>query len=95
MKIIPEFLQRILKRRQAYRAVFNQENANTQIVLNDLRRFCRGTSTPAHVDNNGRLDPNMSFILVGRQEVWNRIAQNLHLSDADIARMVEKDVGTE
>lgn len=85
----------ISKRRQAYRLLFQPEGSRqsvaADIVLNDLRKFCRGTSTPAVVGGNGVIDPIATGIAIGRQEVWHRIASNLHLTDADIYRLVEKD----
>ena len=87
--MIQKLIQLVLKRRQAYRAAF--ECPAGQIVLADLRKFCRGTSTPAVVSRvTQQIDPIATGIAIGRQEVWFRIAQNLHLSDADIYRMVEQ-----
>jgi len=85
----------IFRRRQAYRALFTADDAlrpAAQIVLSDLRRFCRATSTPAvvsHVTQN--IDPMASAIAIGRQEVWHRIMQHIHVSDADLYRLVENE----
>ena len=84
-------IQIIFRRRQAYRALFNIEQSAAQIVLADLRRFCRATSTPAMVSAvTQRMDPMATGVAIGRLEVWHRIAQNIHLSDADLYRMVEQ-----
>jgi hypothetical protein len=36
-----------------------------------------------------QVDPIATGIVIGRLEVWHRIAQNLHLSDADLYKMME------
>lgn len=82
----------ILRRRQAYRAVFgvgdsisSQQNA----VLADLREFCRATKTPAVVSPGTQtIDPIATGIAIGRLEVWHRITQHCHLSDADLYKLV-------
>jgi hypothetical protein len=60
-------------------------------VMSDLRQFCRGTSTPAIVSPaTQQIDPIATGIAIGRLEVWHRICQNIHLTDADIYRLVDK-----
>lgn len=90
----------ILKRRVAYRGLFmpnGQMTVASETVLNDLRQFCRATSTPAVYSHiAGKIDEKATFIAIGRQEVWHRITQNLHLSDADLYKLVERSQqGTE
>lgn len=85
----------IFRRRQAYRALFAPKGVlgpASEIVLADLRRFCRATTTPAIVSSISQtIDPIATGIAIGRLEVWHRIAQNIHLSDADLYKLVEKD----
>lgn len=87
----------VLKVRGAYRALYldrqsGRPNPAAEIVLADLRRFCRATSTPAVVSPvSGMVDPIATGIAIGRLEVWHRVTQNLHLSDADLVRMMEAD----
>lgn len=89
----------IIGKRQAYRAVFGTDNLTPaqSAVLADLRKFCRATSTPAVVSPaTQQMDPMATGVLIGRLEVWHRITQNLHLSDADLYKLVEKPIdGTE
>lgn len=87
--VMKRIIDIVLGRRQAYRATF--DGPAGQIVLADLRKFCRGTSTPAVVSPiTQQIDPIATGIAIGRQEVWHRIAQNLHLSDSDIYKMMEQ-----
>lgn len=82
--------KRIFRLRAAYRAIFAPGPA-ADIVMADLRKFCRGTSTPAVVSPiTQTVDPLATGIAIGRQEVWHRICQNLHLDDADLYKFVEK-----
>lgn len=79
----------IMRRRVAYRAVFSGPAADT--VLADLAKFCRATSTPAVVSHlTGQIDQQASFIAIGRQEVYMRIAQHLHITDADLYRIINQ-----
>lgn len=83
----------IQRRRNAYRAVFmpgEELGPAAKDVLADLRRFCRATSTPAVVSPvTQQVDPVGTGIAIGRQEVWMRIMQHLHIDDADLYRLVE------
>lgn len=83
----------VLRKRQAYRAIFmptGEMSRPANIVLTDLRRFCRASvSTVVVSPTSGTVDPYASFVAEGRREVWNRIAQNLNLSDADLHRLID------
>lgn len=89
------FRNAIFKRRNAYRALFQPGGATTPaaaIVLADLRRFCRATTSTACVSPvTGQMDPIASAHAEGRREVWLRICQHIHVSDADLYRMVEQE----
>jgi len=66
-----------LERRQhAYVRVFKGEpmGDDLQIVLDDLRTFCRGEESTYH-DN-----PRLHVLLTGRQEVYLRIKDHTQLS---------------
>ena len=78
----------IHKRRGAYRAVFNPGPA-ADIVLADLRKFCRANATPAIVSpQSGIIDPIATGIAIGRLEVWHRINHHIHVDDADLYELV-------
>ena len=84
--------QRIFRKRMAYRALFNVDTPAAYIVMSDLRTFCRATSTPAIVSlTTQNIDPIATGIAIGRLEVWHRIAQNIHLSDADLYKLVDNN----
>lgn len=88
------FLDRLLRRRQAYRAIFldsdAQPNQAARTVLADLRRFCRASSSSAVVSPVTKsIDPMAMAMAEGRREVWNRIQAHLHLDDAVIANLQE------
>lgn len=69
-------------RRNAYRKTFDGPEGRK--VLADLRRFCRATMPTADVDN-----PNTTYLLEGRREVWLRIVSHLQLTDEDIFQLTE------
>jgi hypothetical protein len=95
-------LERIyLRRRQAYRALFLVENSDRRwwefwkpkytdrisksavIVLSDLRRFCGvgGSKFQSDARNTDRL--------LGRDDVWLRVMNNLHVPEEQIYQLVE------
>jgi len=94
MPVFDRLRKVLFRRRLAYKHVFmpgGQMTVATSDVLTDLRRFCRGTSTPAVVSMvTQQIDPMATGIAIGRQEVWHRICQHLHLDDADIYRLVDQ-----
>ena len=101
MVVFDRLRQIIFRRRTSYRHTFLPNGVMTvatKDVLTDLRRFCRGTSTPAVVSMvTQQMDPMATGVAIGRQEVWHRICQHLHLDDSDIYRLVDQqqEDGTE
>ena len=86
--------QRIFKRRQCYRRLFldgdGNVNVSAEIVLADLKRFCRvETSTVVVSPVTKTIDPLAMAMAEGRREVWNRIQQYLQMADRDIAQLKE------
>jgi hypothetical protein len=82
----------ILRRRQAYRAIFLDDRGPTpmsEIVLADLRRACCADRPTTVTDLAGRTDAIASARNEGRREVWLRIQQALYLDDEKIYRMLD------
>lgn len=73
-------------RRAAYVRVFAGKSidGDITIVLNDLKRFCRGAETPWHAD------PRIHALLTGRFEVYTRISQHLHMSFDELWEVYNK-----
>jgi hypothetical protein len=81
----------VMRKRSAYRALFAPGPAR-DIVLADLSKFCRATSTPAVVSLvTQQIDPVATGVAIGRLEVWHRISQNLHIDDADLYKLMNQD----
>ncbi len=81
MNIPRKRIQMLDKRRRAYADVFSHPNAER--VMADLKRYCRGgASTFAN-------DPYKSAFLQGRQDVFNRIIDQLNLTEEQIAALKE------
>ncbi len=85
----------VLKRRTAYRSLFRPQGGISiagTVVLADLARFCRATTSTTMVSPVTRnVDPYASAVAEGRREVWNRIAGMIHVSDEDLYRLVGRD----
>lgn len=84
---------RIFRKRHAYRAVFAPDGVPSpggQIVLADLRRFCRASRSTSQVSLvTGCIDPLASAQAEGRREVFLRICNMLHMDDAKVYRLTD------
>ena len=79
-------IQRIRNRRIAYRRKFlgddDKPDRDAQLVLADLKRFCRAAESTLMVSPvTGQVDPLATAAAEGRREVWMRIIAHLHLED--------------
>jgi hypothetical protein len=72
------------KRREAYEKTFDRNNPYTKLVLADLRKFCRATGSKYMGDSD------KTHVMLGRNEVWERINTYLNIPDEDIAKLVEQ-----
>jgi hypothetical protein len=83
--MIEKLLAKIRKRRYAYRRLFLAESGlspDGEIVLADLRKFCRATASTAVINPVSRsVDPIASAMAEGRREVWLRIMAHLHIDE--------------
>ena len=77
------FLSRLANRRlsAAYRRVFAAPSAD--VVLADLGSFCRARSAPFVAG-----DPMATGVLIGRQEVFHRIARYSNLTEQEVWDLV-------
>lgn len=83
------FLDLVLRRRSHYRAAFASPSG--QQVLADLVRFCRHGESPIQVSLvRQQVDPVATAVRIGRQEVFQRILQHLHIDDAQLLRMKDQ-----
>jgi hypothetical protein len=79
-------------RSRSYRAVFMADGVigrDAEIVLADLRDFCRAATSTFDPD------PHQAARLQGRREAWLRISQHLELDEGQVQRLVEIDDGVE
>jgi hypothetical protein len=89
-------LERILRRRQSYRRLFLDADGkltrDAELVINDLARFCRLYRSTTVVSIVSRqTDVPASFQAEGRREVILRILGHLHVDDADLVRLTERE----
>ena len=71
-----EARDKLSRRRDAYLRLFGGApmQGDRDIVMDDLRRFCRGDRTPWHDDDR------IHALLTGRAEVYLRIVQHTSMS---------------
>lgn len=91
-------VRRIINRKTSYRRVFQDANGNLspdgEIVLADLRRFCRATSTTVMVSPiSKQIDPIAMAMAEGRREVWLRIMAHLHIDEKQVFNLEEPNHG--
>ncbi len=71
----------IRAQKQDYQLVFQRDAPAVQRVLQDLAKFCRATETVYHEDKR------LTDVLIGRNEVWKRLQENLNLSSQDLYQL--------
>jgi hypothetical protein len=89
-------LDRILRRKLAYRRLFydagNNLHRDGEIVLADLRRFCRATASTAIISPVSKnVDPIAMALAEGRREVWNRLMAHLHVDERTVFNLQDGD----
>nr|DAQ54395.1 MAG TPA: hypothetical protein [Caudoviricetes sp.] len=89
-------IQKVLNRRQAYRRIFLDGDGNLtpdgEAVIRDLARFCRLHRSTSVVSLTTRqTDVPATFQAEGRREVILRILGHLHVDDADLVRLTERE----
>lgn len=87
-------VRRIINRKTSYRRIFQDASGNispdAEIVLADLRRFCRATSTTVMVSPiSKQIDPIAMAMAEGRREVWLRIMAHLHIDEKQVFNLEE------
>lgn len=65
----------LARRALAYQRVFLKKGKDTDDVLTDLAKFCRASESTFHAD------ARLSDVLIGRREVFLRIAHHLKLTE--------------
>lgn len=91
-------VQRILSRKAAYRRTFFDASGNisrdAEIVLADLRKFCRANSTTVIVSPISKsIDPLGMAMAEGRREVWLRLMAHLHIDEKQVFNLEEPNDG--
>jgi len=89
-----KIFERVFRRHQNYRRFFldgrGNVNPSAEIVLADLKRFCRvETSTVVLSPVTKTIDPLALAMAEGRREVWNRIQQ--YFQRIEIAHLKEEN----
>ena len=92
-----QLIERIFNRKRSYQRTFlNQDgipHPDAEIVLADLKRFCRANSTTAMVSPISKtVDPLAMAMAEGRREVWNRLMAHLYLEDKIVMDLKEPEV---
>lgn len=92
-----KLIEKLRKRKYAYRRMFLGDdglNADGELVLADLAKFCRANSSTAVVSPVSRaVDPIATAMAEGRREVFLRIVAHLHLDERVKINLNEDDYG--
>jgi len=87
--MINRLIEKIMRKKLAYKRVFLDGDGNlgpeAKAVFDDLRKFCRATSSTAMVSPISKtIDPLAMAMAEGRREVWNRIQAHLYVNDKQV-----------
>lgn len=91
-----EAVRNVLNRKAAYRRVFMNPQGDLtrdgEIVLADLRRFCRASSSTAIVSPvSKQIDPLAMAMAEGRREVFNRLVAHLFINEKQVFNLTDED----
>lgn len=90
-----DLLAKLRRRKYAYRRMFlgeNGLNADGEVVLADLAKFCRANNSTAIVSPVSRsVDPIAMAMAEGRREVWLRIMAHLHVDERVVFNLNKED----
>lgn len=91
-----DLIRKFFLRKQSYRRVFLDGDGNVgrdaEIVLADLKRFCRASSSTVVVSPVSKtIDPYAMALAEGRREVWNRLMSQLYLDERTVQKLNEDD----
>lgn len=75
-----ETLQYLAEAKTSYQLVFNPNQPADAFVLRDIARFCRANETCLVKDKDGKIDTEKTLVLLGRNEVWQRLQEWLGLN---------------
>lgn len=76
--MLEQAMQWLHSRSLAYQSIFLGHGRDTDIVLQDLAKFCRASESTFHENQRA------SDVLIGRREVFLRISQHLRLSQEQL-----------
>lgn len=83
----------VFRRRDAYRRMFldiyGNPNADAEVVLADLKRFCCGSKSTIRMNSHNEIDPIAMGVAEGRREVWMRLMEYLHLEEKTVTNLME------
>lgn len=87
-----------LRRKSAYRRVFLHKDGgmsrDQELVLADLRRFCKANASTVMVSPVSRtVDPIAMAMAEGRREVWLRLAGMLHIDEKTMFNLQDVNDG--
>ena len=94
--MLTKLVQRIMRRKLAYRRTFMDAEGrigrDAEIVLADLKRFCRATSsTMVQSPVSRTIDPLAMAMAEGRREVWMRLVAHLHVDEKQVFNLTDID----
>jgi hypothetical protein len=86
-----QIIASLYRKRDAYKRLFLDSDGklrkDAEIVIRDLRRYCRRGGIIGYRDSLGRVDPLSMANANGRREVYDRIARYLYLDDRAEVRL--------
>jgi hypothetical protein len=99
IRTLTDQASRLLRRKLAYRRVFQtltgEHSRDQEIVLADLRRFCRANASTAVISPTTKsIDPIAMAMAEGRREVWMRIAAMIHMQERTVFALEDVDSET-
>lgn len=69
---------------RTYQLALSRDNPAVEALLKDLALFCGAVETPAVLSSDKTLDVNRTLVMLGRHEVFMRVARFLNLTTSEL-----------
>lgn len=89
MRKIMSLATQLLRKRTAYRKLFDPTDIHARIVLADLRKFC---PTDATYGAGKEINERQVYINIGRRQVLSRIMSAINMPDERINEIAEAEI---
>lgn len=87
-----KFSTYLMRKRSAFRIVFDDKKPEVKCVLSEIRRFCPSDPARNALNKNGEIDTKQVLINIGRKQVLSFIMAQINMPDERIEEIVREEL---